>query len=125
MCVTVCGRFCLNEGGVAGYVNRMKVKYAAKWGLQIAGMIFQTRSRACLKKAFRELRVSVCGRFYPNEGGVAGYGNRMRVKYTAKWGLQIAEMIFQTRSSNIPRGVFCERRSQKTRDISREFMRSA
>ena len=99
MCVTVCGRFCLNEGGVAGYVNRMKVKYAAKWGVQIAGMIFQTRSRACLKKAFRELRVSVCGRFYPNEGGVAGYVNRMRVKYTAKWGLQIAEMIFQTRSS--------------------------
>ena len=31
--------------------------------------------------------------------GVAGYGNRMRVKYTAKWSLQIAEMIFQTRSS--------------------------
>ena len=51
-----------------------------------------------MKKAFRELRVSVCGRFYPNEGGVAGYGNRMRVKYTAMWGLQIAEMIFQTRS---------------------------
>ena len=24
---------------------------------------------------------------------------RMRVTYTAKWGLQIAEMIFQTRSS--------------------------
>ena len=56
-------------------------------------------TRACLKKAFRELRVLVCGRFYPNEGVVAGYGNRMRVKYTAKWGLQIAEMIFQTRSS--------------------------
>ena len=56
-------------------------------------------ARACLKKAFRELRVPVCGRVYPNEGGVAGYGNRMRVKYTAKWGLQIAEMIFQTRSS--------------------------
>ena len=51
--------------------------------------------RACLKKAFRELRVPVCGRFYPNEGGVAGYGNRMRVKYTANWGLQIAEMIFR------------------------------
>ena len=56
-------------------------------------------ARACLKKAFRELRVLVCGRFYPNEGVVAGYGNRMRVKYTAKWGLQIAEMIFQTRSN--------------------------
>ena len=55
--------------------------------------------RACLKKAFRELRVPVCGRFYPNEGGVAGYGNRMRAKYTIKWGLQIAEMIFQTCSS--------------------------
>ena len=58
--------------------------------------LYIKRSRACLKKAFRELRVPVCGRFYPNEGGVAGYGNRMRVKYTAKWGLQIAEMIFQT-----------------------------
>jgi GTP-binding protein EngB required for normal cell division len=43
--------------------------------------------------------VPVRGRFYPNKGGVAGYGNRMRVKYTAKWSLQIAEMIFQTRSS--------------------------
>ena len=50
------------------------------------------------EKAFRELRVPVCGRFCSNEGGVAGYGNRMRVKYTAKWDLQIAEMIFQTRS---------------------------
>ena len=49
MCVTVCGRFFLNEGGVAGYVNRMKVKYAAKWGVQIAGMIFQTRSRIILR----------------------------------------------------------------------------
>ena len=55
-------------------------------------------ARACLKKTFRELRVPVCGRFYPTEGGVAGYGNRMRVKYIAKWGLQISEMIFQTRS---------------------------
>ena len=41
--------------------------------LVCAIFIFQTRSRACLKKAFRELRVSVCGRFCPNEGGVAGY----------------------------------------------------
>ena len=60
---------------------------------------YSSLPRACLKKAFRELRVPVCGRFYPNKGGVAGYGNRMRVKYTAKWGLQIAEMIFLTRSS--------------------------
>ena len=69
-------------------------------------------TRACLKKAFRELRVPVCGRFYPNEGGVAGYGNRMRVKYTAKWGLQIAEMIFQTRSNT---GVYNVRKNEKTR----------
>ena len=53
MCVTVCGRFFLNEGGVAGYVNRMKVKYAAKWGVQIAGMIFQTRSSS--RNLFRPL----------------------------------------------------------------------
>ncbi|WP_461883583.1 DUF6783 domain-containing protein [Fusicatenibacter sp.] len=45
MCVTVCGRFCLNEGGVAGYGDREKAKYTAKWGVQIAGMIFQTRSK--------------------------------------------------------------------------------
>ena len=47
---------------------------------------------------------------YPNEGGVAGHGNRTEVKYTAKWGLQIAEMIFQTRSSNLkaPKSmIFC------------------
>ena len=44
MSVTICGRFCLNEGGAAGCVNRMKAKYHAKWGMQIAGMIFQTRS---------------------------------------------------------------------------------
>ena len=43
--------------------------------------------------------VTICGRFRPDEGAVAGYGNRIRVKYTAKWGVQIAEMIFQTRSS--------------------------
>ena len=31
-------------------------------------------------------------------GAVAGYGNRIRAKYTAKWGVQIAGMIFQTGS---------------------------
>ena len=45
MYVTICGRFCLNEGGVAGYVNWMKAKSHAKWGVKIAGMIFQTRSK--------------------------------------------------------------------------------
>ena len=56
------------------------------------------QARACLKKAFCKMCVTICGRFRPDEGAVAGYGNRIRVKYTAKWGVQIAGMIFQTRS---------------------------
>ena len=44
MCVTIYGRFCSDEGVVAGYDNRIRTKYTAKWGVQIAGMIFQTRS---------------------------------------------------------------------------------
>ena len=49
MRVTICGRFRPDEGAVAGYGNRIRVKSPAKWGVQIAGMIFQTRSRACCK----------------------------------------------------------------------------
>ena len=56
-------------------------------------------ARACLKKACCKMCVTICGRFCPDEGVVAGYDNRIRVKYTAKWGVQIAGMIFQTRSS--------------------------
>ena len=66
---------------------------------QIDGMNFQTHFRACLKKAFCKMCVTICGRFRPDEGAVAGYGNRIRVKYTAKWGVQIAGIIFQTRST--------------------------
>ena len=53
MCVTVCGKFVPDEGVVAGYDNRIRDKSPAKWGVQIAGMIFQTGSsithyiRAC------------------------------------------------------------------------------
>ena len=56
-------------------------------------------TRASLKKAFCKMCVTICGRFLTDEGAVAGYGNRIRVKYTAKWGVQIAGMIFQTRSN--------------------------
>ncbi|WP_308053959.1 DUF6783 domain-containing protein [Enterocloster lavalensis] len=42
MCVTLCGRFGPDEGGVAGYVDRIGTKYAAKWGVQMVGMNFQT-----------------------------------------------------------------------------------
>ena len=45
MCATICGRFRLNEGGVAGYVNRLTAKYTAQWGVQLAGMILQTGSK--------------------------------------------------------------------------------
>ncbi|MFR1590716.1 MAG: DUF6783 domain-containing protein [Ruminococcus sp.] len=45
ICITICGRFRSDEGALAGYGNRIRVQYTAKWGVQIAGMIFQTRSR--------------------------------------------------------------------------------
>ena len=98
MCITICGRFRPDEGAVGGYGNRIRAKYTAKWSVQVEGMIFQTRSRACLKKAFCKMCVTICGRFRPDEGAVAGYNNQIRVKYTAKWGVQIAGMIFQTGS---------------------------
>ena len=53
----------------------------------------------CLKNALRKMCVTICGRFCSDESVVAGYDNRIRTKYTAKWGVQIAGMIFQTRSN--------------------------
>ena len=50
MCVTICGIFCPDEGAVVGYGNCIQVKYPAKWGVQIAGMIFQTRSSPAERK---------------------------------------------------------------------------
>ena len=38
------GRFVPNEGGIVGYVDRIWCKYRAKWGVQMAGMNFKTRS---------------------------------------------------------------------------------
>ena len=57
------------------------------------------KARACLKIAFRQMCVTICGRFDPIEGGVVGYVDRMRAKYTAKWGAQMTGMNFQTHSS--------------------------
>ena len=59
------------------------------------------KPRACLKKAFCKMCVTICGRFCPDEGVVAGYDNRIRVKSPAKWGVQIAGMIFQTGSKSL------------------------
>ncbi len=58
--------------------------------LTMAGMIFKTRSRACLKIALCQPCVTVCGRFVPHEGAVAGYSNRIRGKSAAKWGVWVA-----------------------------------
>ena len=33
------------------------------------------QARACLKKAFCKMCVTLCGRFCPDAGAVAGYGN--------------------------------------------------
>ena len=43
-------------------------------------------TRVCLKIAFRQLCVPLCGKSGPDEGGVAGYVDRSGIKYTAKWG---------------------------------------
>ena len=55
-------------------------------------------SRACLKIAFYQMCFPICGRFVPNERGVAGYVDRIWCKYAAKWGTQMVGMNFQTRS---------------------------
>ncbi|MFR3118373.1 MAG: DUF6783 domain-containing protein [[Clostridium] symbiosum] len=34
-----------------------------------------SRTRACLKIAFCQLCVTLCGRFSPNEGGVVSYAD--------------------------------------------------
>ncbi|WP_334298105.1 DUF6783 domain-containing protein [Blautia sp. DFI.6.71] len=53
-------------------------------------------SLVCLKKAFCKMCVTICGILCLDEVAVVDYGNRIRVKYPAKWGVQIAGMIFQT-----------------------------
>ena len=59
------------------YIKNSSIKYPNinDWILglnfnQISDKIFSFITRACLKKAFRELRVPVCGRFYPNEDNI-------------------------------------------------------
>ncbi|NBI85212.1 hypothetical protein D3Z47_02960 [Lachnospiraceae bacterium] len=51
-----------------------------------------------MKNAFRQMYSTLSGRFVPNEGVVAGYVDRIWRKYRAKWGIQMAGMIVQTRS---------------------------
>ena len=69
--------------------------------LTVFDFLYATMCQSMFKKAFCKMYVTICGRFCPDEGVVAGYGNRIRAKHTAKWGVQIAGMIFQTRSSTV------------------------
>ena len=64
MCVTIYWRFCPDEGAVAGYGNWIRAKYTAKWGVQIAGMIFQTRSSAKVRSNSRQKHFSFCRLFF-------------------------------------------------------------
>ncbi|WP_342979330.1 MULTISPECIES: DUF6783 domain-containing protein [unclassified Ruminococcus] len=66
----------------------------------------------------------MCGRFRPDEGAVAGYGNRIRVKSPAKWGVQIAGMIFQTHSSNVLQDILGSITSEQLRSIPRSAERN-
>ena len=61
-------------------------------------MILGARSRVCLENAFCKMCVTVCGKFIPDEGVVAGYDNRIWNKNPAKWGVQIAGMILGAHS---------------------------
>ena len=61
MCATICGRFRPDEGAVAGYGNRIRLKSPAKWGVQIAGMIFQTRSNTITGKDTNHMSQSSFG----------------------------------------------------------------
>ena len=47
-----------------------------------------------MENAFCKMCVTVCEKFVPDEGVVAGYDNRIRDKSPAKCGVQITEMIF-------------------------------
>ena len=67
MCVTICGRFCPDEGAVAGYGNRIRAKYTAKWGVQIAGMIFQTGSKPVLTHTYLLCRIEEAYELFENK----------------------------------------------------------
>ncbi len=54
LCVPLCGRFAPNERGAVGCDKLIWGKYTAKWGVQMAGMNVQTRSKA--RPAFTHLK---------------------------------------------------------------------
>ena len=59
------------------------------------------RARACLKNHSRNLHAPLCGRFHPNSVAVARYGALIRAKSPTNCDAHLAEILFQTRSSQI------------------------
>ena len=64
-------------------------------------------TRACLKIAFHQMCVTICGGFGPNERDAVGCVDQMKAKSPAKWGVHMAEMNFQTRSRDIE-FIYCK-----------------
>ena len=54
-----------------GVTEELKVQNRTKW----VRLMNNIKARACLKKAFCKMRVTICGIFCLDEGAVAGYGN--------------------------------------------------
>ena len=61
---------------------------------RIFSLLLLMISRSCFKNASYKIRITIYGGFCLNEGGIAGYGNRMKAKYTANWDIQIAGIFF-------------------------------
>ena len=80
-----------DEVAVANYGSQIQEKYTVKQGMRIAKMIFLIHSKTFLKRAFCKMYATICGWASQDEGAVACYNTQLQVKYTAKWGVQIAK----------------------------------
>ena len=87
-----------NKGEIFLFFLDSREKYAYN-GLTDHNYEASSAYQSVFEKGFLQDVVTVCGKFVPDEGVVAGYDNRIRDKSPAKWGVQIAGMIFQTRSN--------------------------
>ena len=68
-------------------VSRITAKRAIE-DLEQQGILYRKRGVGSF------VSQKIPGRFCSNKGVIAGYDNRIREKYTAKWDVQIAEMLF-------------------------------
>ena len=62
-----------------------------------------------MKIAFGKLCVTLCERFLPDEGIVAGYADRIGDKSPAKWDVQLAGMNFHIHSGSVAAERFAHR----------------